>query len=703
MKANKLILLLLLMSYIGANAQVMNVRKWRKSEKDSLDNGMYFIEEENYLRALPIFDALVINHPSEEFLRYTYAKCALYRADKHEDAYSILTELYEKNKKVPEIQYDVALAALYNYKFDLATEYIDYYALNKHTTDVGKVNAVALKKNIGNARYFYNNPTPAKLTNVGTAINSPDEEYVPAITADESMMIFTYAGRNSIGGRQNEFMQPDMYGDFLEDIYQSRKENGEFKPAVAIDYLNTNLPDAAISISNDGRTLFIFQNLGDGHGDIYQSNLVGDVYSKPAKLKGEVNSYSWEGHCSLSPDGNLLYFSSDRPGGFGGRDLYRATLLPDSVWGNVLNLGDSINTPFDEDAPFIHADGRTLYFSSKGHNSMGGYDVFRTRMTLTDSAFKYSENLGYPINSPSDDIYFVLSADSKHGYYSSVRKDGVGLKDIYEVDAKFTEEPPTVILVKGILTDNNIPVEAQVHVHILSKDNKLYKGLNSNSTNGSYLVTLPPGEMYKVIYTYPGKEVKSLTIDATALSGYVEKINSFDFTIVPDTTQLATTTPTAPIAATTGSQAVATAGAVTAGATVGAAVVGTKTGALKDYSYLKDKDFPKTGLQEKTMRYAAMYGDITAEGLEFKVQVAAVTTSKTYNFPNMNKLGKLEKLMLGDGYTRLTVGGSFKTIGKALEHNKTVVKAGQGQGFVIALYKGQRVSYDYLEQIGVFK
>lgn len=699
MKANKFILFLLLASYITASAQVMNVRKWRKSEKDSLDNGMYFIEEENYLRALPIFDALVDNHPKEEFLRYTYAKCALYRADKHEDAYTILTELYEKNKKVPEIQYDVALSALYNYKFDKANEYVDFYAINKHTNDAGKANAVALKKNITNSRYFYNNPTQAKLVNVGTAINSPDDEYVPAITADESMMIYTYEGRNCIGGRQNEFMQADMYGDFLEDIYMSRREGGEFKPSVPIDYLNTNLPDAVVSISNDGRILFVFQDLGDGHGDIYQSNLQGDVYSKPAKLKGEVNSFSWDGHCSLSPDGNLLYFSSDRPGGFGGRDLYRATLLPDSVWGNVVNLGDSINSPFDEDAPFIHADGRTLYFSSKGHNSMGGFDVFRTRMGLGDSTFKYTENLGYPINSPSDDIYFVLSADSKHGYYSSVRKDGVGLKDIYQVETNFTEETPTVILVKGNLTDNNIPVEAQVHVHILSKDNKLFKGLYSNSSNGSYLVTLPPGEMYKVIYTLPGKEVKSLTIDATAISGYVEKINSFDFTIVPDTALLAATTRTTPAAATTGSQAVSTAGAVTAGV----AVAGTKTGALKDYSYLKDKDFPKSGLQEKTMRYAAMYGDITADGLEFKVQVAAVTTSKTYNFPNMNKLGKLEKLVLGDGYTRLTVGGAFTTIGKALEHNRTVVKAGQGQGFVIALYKGQRVSYDYLEQIGIFK
>ncbi len=148
MKANKFILFLLLASYITASAQVMNVRKWRKSEKDSLDNGMYFIEEENYLRALPIFDALVNNHPKEEFLRYTYAKCALYRADKHEDAYTILTELYEKNKKVPEIQYDVALSALYNYKFDKATEYVDFYAINKHTNDAGKANAVALKKNI---------------------------------------------------------------------------------------------------------------------------------------------------------------------------------------------------------------------------------------------------------------------------------------------------------------------------------------------------------------------------------------------------------------------------------------------------------------------------------------------------------------------------------------------------------------------------
>src|SRR5438128_986690 len=131
MKYSKLLWCVLLFCYVHASSQVMNVRKWRKSEKDSLDNAMYLIEENQYFDALPIFDELLQNHPNEEFLRYTYAKCALYRGDKHADAYTLLTELYRKNRKVADIQYDVALASLYNYKFDEATEYINHFLSNK--------------------------------------------------------------------------------------------------------------------------------------------------------------------------------------------------------------------------------------------------------------------------------------------------------------------------------------------------------------------------------------------------------------------------------------------------------------------------------------------------------------------------------------------------------------------------------------------
>jgi Tol biopolymer transport system component len=124
--------------------------------------------------------------------------------------------------------------------------------------------------------------------------------------------------------------------------------------------VNTNSHDGAIALSADGFYLFVYRDSGDDHGDIYMSNSLNGEWTVPQKLNGQVNSYSWEGSCSMTADGKQLYFSSERGGGFGGKDIYRATLLPDSTWGNVVNLGDSINTALDDDAPFIHPDGVTL-------------------------------------------------------------------------------------------------------------------------------------------------------------------------------------------------------------------------------------------------------------------------------------------------------------------------------------------------------
>ncbi|MBL7930944.1 MAG: tetratricopeptide repeat protein, partial [Bacteroidia bacterium] len=276
----------LLLCYFSSSAQVMNVRKWRPSERDSLNKGMELFDEKFFLQALPTFEALLKNHPNEEFLQYTYAKCALYRPDKHADAYKYLSEVYEKNKKTPDIQYDMALACHYNYKFDEALDYANQNL--KRTNAEGKKNTDVLIRYINNAKYYYAKPTQAKIVNLGSGINTVDEEYVPAITADESKLIYTYAGTKSMGGRQAD-------GNYLEDIYMSVKENGEFKNGVPVDSLNTYSPDAAISLSNDGSALFVYRDIGDSHGDLYMSQLNGANFSRPAKLKGEVNSYSWDG------------------------------------------------------------------------------------------------------------------------------------------------------------------------------------------------------------------------------------------------------------------------------------------------------------------------------------------------------------------------------------------------------------------------
>lgn len=691
----KRVLLVLVIIFFGhiAFSQITNVRKWRKSEKDSLNLALLMYEENLFLQALPIFENILRNHPNEEFIRYSFAKCGLYRSDTHEEAYGYLSEIYAKNKKVEEIDYDVAVGAHYVNKLDEAMAAVDRYLGKRKLTPANRTKGELLKKYITNAMYFVAKPTNAKSTNLGDAVNTVGEEYVPAISADESTLIYTYQGEKSLGGLLNDQGQTDPYGSYHEDIYMSHKKDNEFKTAQPLGNINTDANDAAISLSNDGQTLFIYRDNTDDHGDIYESHLVGEEYSQPVKIRGLVNSYSWDGHCSLSPDGKILYFSSERGGGYGGKDIYRASLLADSTWGNIVNLGDSVNTTYDDDAPFIHPDGLTLYFSSKGRNSMGGYDVFRSTMNPADSSFKKTENLGYPINSTDDDIYFVLAANGKNAYYSSGKKGGKGLKDIYMLEPNFEGSAPSLYLVKGKVKADSVGVESTIVVEMLSKNNAVFTTVKSNRGTGNYLVSLPAGANYKLTYNYKGLPPQTLAIDASAITGYNEKINDVLFSAATVTTQtLATADSTASavkdtLAANTTNTAVATT----------ATVNNTKT---KD---AKDVFVPQNKNQEKTMWYVDKYGDIKADSLEFRVQIGAFKNADNIVYPNLDGMGKIQKSPTDEGLTRVTIGGTFKTLRKAFEFNKKIINAGQSDAFVTMIYKGKRVSLEDLESAGIFK
>ncbi|MCE3228757.1 MAG: hypothetical protein K0S32_3308 [Bacteroidetes bacterium] len=674
----KVITCIFLLSIFLSFSQVTNTRKWRKTEKDSLDNALLLYDEKNYLIALPIFDNIYHNHPKEEFIKYIFGRCALCRSDKHEEAYSALTEVYTKNKKVQDIEYDLAKAAHLTNKFDEASTLVESYLKNKRISPEGRKDAELLRHYISNAKFHTANPTKAKITNLGSIINTGADEYVPTITADESMMIYTYAGPKSKGGKVNAFLQPDPNGQYTEDIYLSVKENDQFAAPIALDSINTPAHDAAISLSHDGQILFIYRDNGDDHGDIYQSFMIGEHFSKPVKLKGQVNSYSWDGHCSLAPDGKTLFFSSERPGGYGGRDIYRAALLPDSTWGNVVNMGDSINTIYDDDAPFIHPDGITLYFSSKGRTSMGGYDIFQCTMNPVDSSWKMTEHMGYPINSTDDDIYFVLSAYGTNGYYSSGKKGGSGLKDLYLIETNFPQQK-MLYMVKGKTTSEKNPVEADIKIEMTSKNNKVFKQFSSNEGSGNYLVTLPAGSEYKITYTYKDKSAQVFTLSTIGITGFTSTIHDVVFenkdtvktVITPTITSTVVVTPTV-------------------------AVV-TNTAPVKTDNFV-----PRNKVHEKIMKYVEKYGDVSAEGLEFRVQIAAYKFPKNYTYKHLKGLGKVENLLLDDGITRITIGGNFSTIGKAWEHNKKVINKGQTDAFVTALYKGKRVYLEDLEKMGIY-
>jgi outer membrane protein OmpA-like peptidoglycan-associated protein len=277
-----------------------------------------------------------------------------------------------------------------------------------------------------NGKEFVASPGNFSIVNIGREINSEFEDYGPVVNAEEDEIIFTTRRRD---GNLNQNVADDNKP--YEDIFISRKNNGVWSYASNIgDRVNTPYHDSNLALSADGKTLYILND--EGGGDIYvctqQSN---GSWGAPGPLPGIINSSFEEKSITISRDGKTLYFSSNRPGGLGGTDLYRATKDTKGEWANVKNLGPKINTPFDEEGPFIGYDMVTLYFSSKGHKNMGSYDIFKAVYDAKKNDWSEPENLGFPINTPDDDIFYITSPDGKRAYYSSVREDGLGYTDIF--------------------------------------------------------------------------------------------------------------------------------------------------------------------------------------------------------------------------------------------------------------------------------
>lgn len=610
-----------------------------------MERAQHFYDDQLRLLALPIFLNLQKAHPEESYLQFITGICALERSDVHPLALELLTKVYEKSKKVKGIDYDLARAYHLNYKFDEALAQLEIYKQKQKPLSAKEAEAVLLLQDYcNNAKKLVSNPLPAVIENIGRPLNTEGAEYVPIISSDEETMVYTYVGDSSVGGRQNYYNEPDPYGMYFEDVYITRKANGAWQAGRSIGpTINTKVHDAAVSLAPDGQMLFIYKDDRQNNGDLYISYLEGNTWSVPMPLRGDINSpSSWEGSCSMSSDGKTLYFVSDKKGGYGGRDLYQATLMPDGSWGNVQNMGDKINTRYDDDAPFIHPDGRTLIFSSAGHNSMGDYDIFRCKRNLADSIWGEPENLGYPINSPDRDSYYVLSADGRHGYYASGKEHGIGLQDIYMVTPGMPGFEPVLVLVKGIITVNNNPVEAQLTVEVAGK-NIVHTSAKSNAEKGNYLVNLPEGLKYKLIYRWGSLPEKVYEVDATNLTGYNEKIINVNF----------------------------------------------------------DTAAPVVAKPDTVKPVAQPTVDEPVPGLIFRVQIAAYRQPQNYSGRHLTGLGKIERLYLDDGICRFTIGGDFYTLPTAQVHRDKVKKAGQPDVFITAIYKGKRAYLEELYKMGL--
>lgn len=326
-------------------------------------------------------------------------------------------------------------------------------------------------------------PVSYNPSNLGPNINTRLPEFTPAVTADNQTIIFT-----RFMGRQ-------------EDFYVGKKQNELWQMAQNLsDRINTpTFNEGAQSISPDGQYLFMTicgRPDSKGRCDLYYSKLNGNEWSEPINLGDMINTSGNERQPAISADGRTLYFISDRMGGIGGEDIWASNFSSTGKWSVPVNLGPNVNTPESEQSPFMHADNQTLYFSSDGWPGMGAMDLFYARKNA-DGTWNTPVNLGYPINTATDERSIITTTDGKYGYVSSNASGGFGDFDIYSFELPETIKPNPVTFVKGKVFDKatKAPIQANVELINLKTNRSIYAG-NSNRLNGEFLASLPAGQNY---------------------------------------------------------------------------------------------------------------------------------------------------------------------------------------------------------------
>ena len=378
------------------------------------------------------------------------------------------------------------------------------------------------------AKEMIQKPANVDIVNVGENVNTPFHEYAPLVYGAETELFFTSRREGTTGGGK------DPYGNYFEDVYVSKKDHGQWQKPIQLNpNVNTTTNDACVGISADGQILYIFRTNDDlVSGDLLESRVETGGWGEPKKLGSQINSDHVESSACISNDERVLYFSSNRPGGFGGKDLYRVVKLPTGEWSLPQNLGPTINTAGDEDAPFIHVDDKTLYFSSNGHKSIGGFDIYESQLN-DNGLWSQPLNMGYPVNTVSNDMNFVMSPDKQNGYYSSAQAGGYGGQDIYVINFKLYAQVLSVV--KGSVISGaggSIPLDAKITL-IDGKTRNVQGIYKTNDKTGKFIMVISPEKDYTMVVEAEGYHTYSKQVSFNAESLFANQISEIN--LIPTT------------------------------------------------------------------------------------------------------------------------------------------------------------------------
>jgi len=507
---NKLILLLVtITTSLNVGAQ---------SFKSLYFKSLHYLEVYDYSSALEILLEMKELDPENCNTNFFIGNCLMNIPNRgkeaipyYEKALESLTIAYkianprEKNAPIDAIEL-LGNAYHMNYEFEKAIEKYEFYGnfLSEYNKDAIRSNARKIRRS-KNALKLVQNPVDVKIYPLET-VNTEFSEYKPLLNAQENTMFFTAKKPDGLTDKK------DDQGDFYEHIYFSEKVGNNWTQAKLMPSpINTKKSTSALYLSADGQYLLSSmvnndKNIGPLGRGIFESYKNGNVWTDPQIFQNKVNTSYLETSANMDLNKNMVFFVSDRDGGLGGKDLWMIKKLDNGSWSSPQNLGEPINTEYDEESPYFHSDGKTLYFSSKGHSSIGGLDIFKSEL---DKELNWSspENMGYPINTVNDDLYFVPTVTGNRAYFSSVRNGGKGKSDIYEIILSNQEESNLAVY-KGKVTNQNGKPINNIKVSVQNdKYYPVYKEFQINESSGKFVFVFESGNSYNIKF-----DIDTLTI-----------------------------------------------------------------------------------------------------------------------------------------------------------------------------------------------
>ena len=519
---------------------------YTQSAKDLVQQGDLLYSKKDYKKALGFYlDALNLN-PDDANVNLKVGMSYLYSETKSKAA-GYIDKAYRLNPSInDDINYHLGVAFQNTNEFKKAID--QFESFKKKKKNLGEIADRKIAEcRIADSLSQYE--LNVIIENI-KPINSPYNDYSPLISSDASLLIFT--------SNRTEDERIAKAGTNYEDIFITRKSGNTWDtPKKISTNINQKYNDAAASLSPDGKTLFLYYE--EGAGDIYISKLEGDQWTKPTPLNKNINtSLFWETSASMTADGKKLYFASNRNNGHGELDLYVSELDSKGDWGKAVNLGPKINTEGNEDAPFIHPDGVTLYFSSDGHPTLGNSDIFVSEFKA--GKWQKPENIGWPINTWEYDGFFTISADKKKGYFSTLKEGGLGDADVYSItflEPKYKPKPKPVEVVahaktqpkvekpkvedfvdpivneskakrvvtvlRGKVIDENTadPLEATITL-VDNTTKKVIAKITSNASSGDFELVIPHGGNYGVATERAGYLFNSINFNLPKFAEYQE-------------------------------------------------------------------------------------------------------------------------------------------------------------------------------------